>query len=131
MLAAVLRRAQPLVCHVGAGGQLQPQPVLLDVLPPAQTQQQQQQQLVQQQQQQQQEEAVSVEMGVNWPDVWQYAVVALRAVVLCRLGLDEDNVQVRVWGCVLLCNGWVVLGAWHVLSAAAAAAAWNCIVQRC
>lgn len=81
MLATVLRRAQPLVYHVGPDGDLIPQPVLLDVQ--------------QQQQEQDQEEGQgSSSTGVFWADVWQYAVVALRAVMLCRLGLDEDNAQV-------------------------------------
>ena len=100
MLGAVLRRAQPLVHHVGDGGQLQQQQVMLDVLPspplslPLSLPQQQG--VGEQQQQQQQAEVVAAAAtGVLWPDVWQYAVVALRAVMLCRLGLDEDNLQVR------------------------------------
>jgi hypothetical protein len=93
MLGAVLRRAQPLVYHVGDGGQLQQQQVMLDLLPPPP--QQQQQQGLGKQQQQQAEVVGAAATGVMWPDVWQYAVVALRAVMLCRLGLDEDNLQVR------------------------------------
>jgi len=84
MLAAVLRRARPSVGQIGLEGQLLPQHVLLDVSP----EQQQQGQQGQQQQQQ------CVGTGVLWSDVWQYAVVALRAVMLCRLALDEDNAQV-------------------------------------
>jgi hypothetical protein len=86
MLATVLRRAQPSVLHVGMDGQLLQQPVLLEEL-------QQPQQgvdsdnLVQQQQQQQ-------DTGVHWAQVWEYAVVALRAVPLCRLGLDDEHGQV-------------------------------------
>jgi hypothetical protein len=61
--------------------------VVLDALPDDQQQQQQGQQ---------QQQQFSRETGVSWPDVWQYAVVVLRAVMLCRLGLDEDNVQVSM-----------------------------------
>jgi hypothetical protein len=91
MLAVVMRRAQPSVLHVGMDGQLQQQPVLLD----EQQQQQQdadepgatkQEQHCQQQQQQ--------GTGVHWAQVWEYAVVALRAVLLCRLGLDDEHGQV-------------------------------------
>ncbi|KAF8057274.1 Oxsr1 [Scenedesmus sp. PABB004] len=32
--------------------------------------------------------------GVAWAQVWEYAVVVLRAALLCRLGLDDDNAGV-------------------------------------
>jgi hypothetical protein len=108
MLAVVLRRAQPSVLHVGQDGQLMQQPVLIEQQQQQQDdgsaaeqqhedpyqQQQQQHQYIgsadQQQQQQQQQQST----GVHWAQVWEYAIVALRAILLCRLGLDDEHGQV-------------------------------------
>jgi hypothetical protein len=89
MLAAVLRRAQPQVQAVGIDGQLQRRRVTLEAAPPtaaaaaaaaAATDVS--------------DQRAGANTCVTWDDVWQYAVVALRAVPLCRLGLDQDNAQV-------------------------------------
>jgi hypothetical protein len=100
MLAAVLRRAQPNVLHVCGDGHLIQQEVLLEAELAVDTVNWQQQQAQQGPVAAAAAAAVSSRAtGVLWTQIWEYSVVALRAVLLCRLSLDDDNSQVLAAAC--------------------------------